>query len=86
MTLKYLHRLDPHDSQAVVILEAQTIGDIRACVKDFWSARGFEVQYCRFLEIVEDRIIIDFGHYARFYQVLGFKGTLKEFASEWESR
>ncbi len=85
MLLRYLYRMDPADEAAEDILETDCVANIAEVIRSFWESIGFKISYCRFLDYGNGGIVIDFGHHSRFYQVVGYNGTIKDFAEEFEN-
>lgn len=85
MVLRYLYVMNPDDEKAEVIIESDTIEPIVSCIEHFWDNLGVKIPYFRFIGYGEKGIIIDFGHHYRFYQVLGFEGSLNDFSVAWEN-
>lgn len=85
MVLRYLHKLNPDDETAEVIMESDTLAPMVSCIEHFWDNLGKKISYFRYIDYAEKGICIDFGSYYSFYQVIGYAGTFHEFAKEFEA-
>lgn len=83
MILQYLYKMDPKDGRAETIMESDELCCMRKEIEEFWQKRGFNIYYYRMIDLGKAGIIIDFGHHTRFYNIVGFTGTMKDFLEQW---
>lgn len=83
MTLQYLYKMDPKDERAETIMKSDDLCCMRKEIEEFWQKMGFNIYYYRMIDLGKDGIIIDFGHHTRFYNIVGFTGTMNDFLEQW---
>ena len=83
MILQYLYKMDPKDERLETIMESDDLCCMCKEIEEFWQKMGFNIYYYRMIDLGKDGIIIDFGHHTRFYNIVGFEGTMNDFLEQW---